>query len=139
MFDLQLGVASESCLLRLNESLIATHLAAPMRGSNWVYVSSHTTFDPPDYLDPEDLSGWEPFVNEIFRLRNDESGETQRYAHHYSRDPREVEVGASKYHRQPRLSVNQNGTRILFMSNWAAPDLLRNSTSAYCDVYQIVP
>jgi len=116
---------------------LANHIAAPDQPSPWVYVSTHAPCDPdPGRTDPS--CQWKPYTNEILRIRSDGSGKIERLAHHHSRPH-----GRDSYAWQPRVSVNRNGTKVLFNSNYG---LHHKRTSCHCkvseeytDVYLVIP
>lgn len=108
---LDLADGRVTCLARGEPALdwsIALHVAAPSGPSPWVYVSTHgSTLAPP----------WHPYTNEIVRFRADGGCPAERLAHHHS-----VMTTGNDYNYQTRASVNRDGTKVLFNSNFGLRD-----------------
>jgi hypothetical protein len=97
--------------------------------SEWCFVS---TFDNEARLTDDSLS-WMPFEDEIFALKMDGSGEVQRIAHHHSRrfSPTTPNRDSSVYWAEPHATVDYNGGRILFGSNWRENIEIDSSVDSY--------
>jgi len=95
----------------------------------WVYIS---TFDFVGRLTDDSLS-WLPFEDEIFAVKMDGSGDVQRYAHHHSKrySLSTPNSDSSVYFAEPHATINKNGTRILFGSNWRLNIAQDTSVDAY--------
>lgn len=88
---------------------IGIHLAAPSQASPWVYVSTYGS--SPD-------APWLPYTNEIVRFRADGGCPVERLAQHHSR-----KVLGNDYNYQARASVNRDGSKVLFNSNFGLRDI----------------
>jgi hypothetical protein len=107
---------------------IAVHIAVPMIGNGWVYVE---TYDDADWV--PGTADWKVYFGEVLAIKLDGSGTIRRLAHHYSRfSP------ADGYNYQPRVSVNADGTKVLFNSNFGLQSKLNPpADSSYTDTYLI--
>lgn len=108
-----------------------------MQRPGWVYVS---TFDYVGRL-TDNSASWLPFEDEVFALKMDGSGDVQRLAHHHSRrySPATPDSDNSVYFAEPHATVNRNGTRIIWGSNWRQNMALVSSVDAYvCDVTGLI-
>jgi heme-degrading monooxygenase HmoA len=120
---------------------LAMHISLPPDqdgvDEDWVYVSTYR---------PNKDCNWKPFGDEVFRVRlTQPSGVSyypvERFAHHYT-DTRRTAPGCNDgtgpeaigipYETQPRASVNRDGSKILFNSNWGV-----GNNDNYHDVYVI--
>lgn len=95
----------------------------------WCYIS---TFDGEGRL-ADDSTTWLPFEDEIFALKLDGSGAVQRIAHHHSRrfSPTTPDRDNSVYYAEPHATVNRDGSRIVFGSNWRMNVETDSSVDAY--------
>ncbi len=95
----------------------------------WCYIS---TFDYLERL-TDSRESWLPYEDEIFALRLDGSGTTERLGHHYSRryGPGASDSDLSQYFAEPHATVNRDGTQILFGSNWRQDIKSADSIDAY--------
>jgi hypothetical protein len=118
---------------------LSEHIAAPDQASNYVYVS---TYFPPG-LDPDpSQTGWEslwvPYANEILRIRNDTPAGNppvvERLEHTYSRP-----FAPDTYNYEPRASVNKDGTKVLFNSNYGLNYKTPGTPDFYTDTYLVTP
>jgi hypothetical protein len=105
--------------LQLDWSL-AVHISASDLG--WAVVSTYAPSDP----DP--ASFWPAYTNEVFRVRLDGSV-VERLAHHRSRP-------YNDYNWSSKASINRDGTRIVFGSNFSLQGNLGYPTE-YSDAYLI--
>jgi len=96
---------------------------------DWCFIS---TFDYVDRLTDDSLS-WLPFEDEVFALKLDGSGDVQRVAHHHSRrfSPSTPDPDNSVYWSEPHATVDREGKRILWGSNWRQNMQNVNSVDAY--------
>lgn len=96
---------------------------------DWCFVS---TFDNFGRLTDDSLS-WLPFEDEVFTLKLDGSGDVQRIAHHHSRrfSPSTPDPDNSVYWAEPHATVNRQGNKIIFGSNWRQNMSQQNSVDAY--------
>src|SRR5688572_4103923 len=116
---IRLADARQTCLLQLDWSL-AVHISAPAQGG-FVYVDTEAPGNP-----LPGTGGWVSYTNEILKVPLDGSAAT-RLAHHRSRP-------WDSYNWQPRISCNQDGSRLLYPSNYNLP--ATGSVSAeYTDTY----
>lgn len=96
---------------------------------DWCFIS---TFDYTGRLTDDSLS-WLPFEDEVFALKLDGSGDVQRIAHHHSRrySPSTYDPDHSNYWAEPHATVDRQGTRIIYGSNWRQNIDLMNSVDVY--------
>jgi hypothetical protein len=96
---------------------------------DWCFIS---TFDYVDRLTDDSLS-WLPFEDEVFALKLDGSGDVQRIAHHHSKrySPSTPDPDNSVYWSEPHATVDRNGKRVLWGSNWRQNMQNVNSVDAY--------
>jgi hypothetical protein len=117
----RLSDAQRTCVLSLPWGL-AAHVSLP-DGGPWFYVSTYAPGDP----DP--LQGaWPAYAGELLQVRFD-GGEVRRLAHHRSRP-------LNDYWYTPRASVDRDGRRLVFSSNFGLPALLGYDPS-YVDTYVV--
>ncbi len=116
----RLADGAQTCLLSLDWSL-AAHVSAP-DGNGWVIVSTYSANDP----DP--LTGWKAYTNEILQVKLDGS-EVRRLAQHRSRP-------FNSYYFTPRAAVSRDGRKVIYSSNFGLQAIL-GAPSQYGDVYQI--
>jgi hypothetical protein len=118
---IRLSDGAETCLagLQLDWSL-AVHISGSDLG--WVVVSTYAPGDP------SPTGNWPAYTNEIFRMKLDGSV-VERLAHHRSRP-------FNAYNWQAWASINRDGTRILYGSNFGLQSIL-GYPSEYSDVYLI--
>jgi hypothetical protein len=94
-----------------------------------------STFDYIGRLTDDSLS-WLPFEDEVFALKLDGSGYTERIAHHHSKrfSTYTPNPDSSVYWAEPHATVNRSGTKILWGSNWRQDMNLVTSVDTYlCD------
>lgn len=115
---INLSDGQQTCLLSLDWSL-AFHVSAP-DGNGWCVV---TTYAPSD---PDPISNWPLYTNEILQLKLDGS-EVRRLAHHRSRP-------FNGYNYTPRTSLSRDGSRLVYSSNYGLQSILGLLTE-YSDVY----
>jgi hypothetical protein len=116
-----LASGTQTCLAQLDWSL-AVHISAP-DGNGTVFVDTEAP------ANPESGSGaWVPYTNEILQVKLDGSG-VIRWAHHRSRP-------LNSYNWQPKLSVNRDGTRLLYASDFDL-QAIDKYTADYSDTYMI--
>ena len=125
-----LPAPSPSCLLPLTWAF-ANHIALPAQGSPWVYISTHAPCDPPSGSGCSTNPPWTEYTNELFRIKLDGSA-IERLAHHYSRP-----YTNNTYEWTPRSSVNADGSRVLFNSNFGLQHNKPSVPEQYGDVYMI--
>lgn len=129
--------SSVTTLLGISAEFDMHESCRSMSRPGWVYVS---TFDYIARLTDDSLL-WLPFEDEVFALKMDGSGDVQRFAHHHSRrfSPTTPNPDSSIYYAEPHATVNHNGTRILFGSNWKQNVEADTSIDAYiCDVNALI-
>ncbi|MEK7483672.1 MAG: hypothetical protein AABZ60_04975 [Planctomycetota bacterium] len=82
----------------------------------WCFVS---TFDYVGRL-TDSPETWLPFEDEIFALKLDGTQKVTRLAHHHSRrySPQTPDSDQSVYFAEPHATINRQGNRLLFGSNW---------------------
>jgi len=125
----RLSDGRSTCLVRGDPAfswVLSMHIALPLQGNGWVYVSTDAPSDP-----QPGSANWPAFANEIVRIKLDGSGVVQRLAHHYSRP-----FPGNDYEWQPRASVNAKGTKVLFNSTWGLHYKLKPPPETrYVDTY----
>ena len=129
--------SSVTTLLGISAEFDMHESCRSMSRPGWVYVS---TFDYIARLTDDSLS-WLPFEDEVFALKMDGSGDVQRFVHHHSRrfSPTTPNPDSSVYFAEPHATVNNNGTRILFGSNWRQNVEADTSIDAYiCNVNALI-
>ncbi|MBI2968790.1 MAG: hypothetical protein HYY40_13400 [Bacteroidetes bacterium] len=124
-----LSDGSETVLLGISPLFDQHESCRNMDRPGWVYIS---TFDYVGRL-TDDSASWLPFEDEVFALKMNGSGTVQRIAHHHSRrySPLTPNSDSSVYFSEPHATVNNNGTRILFGSNWRENMEQDTSVDAY--------
>jgi len=125
----RLSDGQETVLLELSQSFFLHISMRNIQRQEWCFIS---TFDNFGRLTDDSLS-WLPFEDEVFALKLDGSGNVQRLAHHHSRrfSPSTPDPDNSVYWAEPHATVNRNGTKIIFGSNWRQSMQVQNSVDAY--------
>jgi hypothetical protein len=103
---IRLADGQQTCLATLDWSL-AAHISGP-DNSGFVYVDAYA----PDNPNPNPLSGWFEYTNELLRIKLDGS-QVLRLAHHRSRP-----FGINTYNWQPRVSTSRDGSRVVYASDY---------------------
>lgn len=125
----RLSDGQETTLLEVSE-LFDLHISLRnQQRHDWCFIS---TFDYTGRLTDDSLS-WLPFEDEVFALKLDGSGDVQRIAHHHSRrySPSTYDPDHSNYWAEPHATVDRQGTRIIYGSNWRQNMELMNSVDVY--------
>jgi len=125
----RLSDGQETELLRIS-SLFDQHISCRNeKRRKYCFIS---TFDFTDRLTDDSLS-WLPFEDEVFALKLDGSGEVERIAHHHSRrySPLTPDPDNSVYWAEPHATVDRDGQRVLFGSNWRENMQNVNSVDAW--------
>ena len=98
---IKVATGQHTCLLELDWSL-PVHISTNDQG--WAVVSTYMPGDP----NPSGF--WPPYTGEVFRVKLDGSV-IERLVHHRSRP-------FNSYNYMPKASLNRDGTRITFSSNY---------------------
>lgn len=125
----RLSDGQETMLLEVSE-LFDLHICLRnQQRHDWCFIS---TFDYTGRLTDDSLS-WLPFEDEVFALKLDGSGDVQRIAHHHSRrySPLTYDPDHSNYWAEPHATVDRQGTRIIYGSNWRQNMDQMNSVDVY--------
>jgi PKD repeat protein len=113
--------AQQTCLISFDWSL-AHHTSAP-DGNGWAFVETYAYYDPNPYT-----GNWPAYTDEVVQIKLDGS-EKRRLLHHRSRP-------LNSYWYTPRVSVNRDGSKLVYSSNYGLQQILGYNTE-YSDVYLV--
>ena len=117
---IRLADGKQTCVVTGIDWNLAVHVSANDQG--YAVVSTYAPSDP------NPASFWPLYTNEILRVKLDGSS-IERLAHHRSRP-------LNGYNYMSKASINRDGTRVLFSSNFGLQAQLGYPTE-YSDVYLI--